>query len=42
MTICTSCGSIYHVDDMDLHVCDPDNIPQKGEEIRFDGTKIRI
>jgi len=42
MPICTCCASVYLEEDIDKHICDPKFCPQKGEEIRLDGTKIDI
>jgi len=40
--VCRKCGARGHEDDVEKHVCNPADIPQKGEVIRIDGTKELI
>ena len=37
MALCTQCGTVFHDDDhiKGLHVCNPVDVPKKGEEIKF-------
>jgi hypothetical protein len=34
MAICTKCGAIFSDEDEANHVCNPEDIPQKGETLR--------
>lgn len=36
--MCTACGSVSNVEDQ--HVCDPTQIPDKGEERTADGIWV--
>lgn len=42
MAFCTQCGTIFHSDDMRLHVCDPADLPQKGEQRKPTTTKTNF
>lgn len=35
MTICTKCGTLMDEKDANSHVCDPSDVPKKGEPIKF-------
>jgi hypothetical protein len=34
MAICTICGAVIHDEEMDVHLCNEQDIPQKGYVIR--------
>jgi len=40
MAYCTKCGALLHDEDMFDHVCDPDDVPDKGKPIRIGTTKL--
>ena len=39
MPVCTECGFVMHLDDAAKHVCDVNDLPEKGKPIPKGKTK---